>query len=202
VQPLIVLGLVLIAYGGMLLIKKVRALSRWRTIAVFATVLLWAAQSWGWGASALAFFQGRDNRLLAADEWHAAAPAGTAAAQFYTVIHDREIPLNDQKYHVFAYDHKNQRVYDQAGLLLNQIAEWPEYIFIQYETGAVWEPPEQTQSMVWRNLVRTSGEYALITLYPKRTWHGKSPGLFGTKSRWAYLNPTVEVYRRQRAGKP
>lgn len=161
---------------------------------------LWFCEVLLWSISALVFFNGKDTRLTAAENFNAVIPTGTSVGTFYPPYYNRQIPVDEHKFKQFTYDIHSP--FPQMRFIPNgrdaEVGEsgiWPEYILIDYETDGYTYPSDQVTTHKFRDSILASGRYQLIRFYPKRTWQLGKYGLFGTRSRWLYLNPVVEVYK-------
>jgi hypothetical protein len=138
-------------------------------------------------------------------------------AEFFPPYHTLRVPVDDTKFQHYQYDdlhslfpellfiengREEQLAKDARDEFIGEPGIWPEYVVIDYETGAFTYPSDQVSKHKFRDSILASGKYDLMRIYPKRTWprHGRGRqfgtfGLFGTKSRWVYLNPVVEIYQ-------
>lgn len=170
----------------------------------------WFMLALAWSVSALVFFNGWDTRLQAADDFNRDVPAGASVAEFFPPYHTLHVPVDDTKFQHYQYDdlhslfpellfidsrREGETAKDNRGELIGTPDIWPEYVVVDYETDAYTYPSDQVSKHKFRDSILASSRYELIKTYPKRTWKGYALGLFGTKSRWVYLNPVVEVYK-------
>jgi len=184
---------------GSLLIRKI----------IIIIGILWLGQTVFWGASALAFFRGEDNRLIAAREFSLAAPPGSKVATLIQNMHARSIPIDPDKYDLYSWDIHHSKpdnmlyIPSDGGRVARDEKQRdigftnvnPDYILIQYQSGSAWSGIDEKTMIDFRNRIRNNNNYELIKTYSKRTWRGYSVGVYSTSSRWTYLNPVVEVYR-------
>lgn len=195
-EPVLFFGLLLIGYAASQFWLR-PSTQNWQRRLLSSFLFIWFLQTIVWGASALAFFSGGDNRIQAANDFQATVSIGTSVGKFYSPIHDREIPIDPDRYDLYWYETSKEALIDERGNEVTDVAMWPEYLLVQYETNAYVDAPYNTHALKWRQRIVTSNHYTLLRTYPPRTWHRRPLGVFGTHSRWAYLNPVVEVYRRQ-----
>ena len=195
VEPVLYFGLVLIGLALPALVARWPRLGR-------LVVVGWLGQSLFWGMSTLQFFAGGDARLEAANEWHAQATPGTSVGTFLRPRHSRQIPLDETQFTLYAVDNDNSTpatiAWSKGGVEVpgGITGVWPDEILIQREVGAVAPTLEVLARQRWRQQIIDSGQYQLVQVHPKRQRAGWWQGLYSTRSRWAYLNPEVEVWRR------
>ena len=211
-QPLVFFGLIIITIGMFDFYSAlVTRVVRHKCFKIFYVLVIsiWFIYSVIWGCSALAFFSGEDNRLLVAKTFHSSVPRGSSVATFFRASHSRKVPIDPYRYTLYSYCNKystdsnfslipydeNCEV-DSEGKLIGYNDIWPDYLILQYEKGAALDAPEQNAKLKFRSAVIKSGQYDLVKVFEKRSWRFKYPGVFATRSRWAYLNPVVEVYKR------